>query len=663
MCGIAGYFSTNQNLTAGILKRMTDLVAHRGPDGEGFVLGNCDGVRFLSGPETPTTGWQQLPHAPIGRLDVDERGWSWGLGHRRLAIIDLKSTGHQPMCTQGARYVITYNGEIYNYVELREELIREGFSFFGHSDTEVILAAYSLWGVDCLMRLNGMFAFVLVDRLAGKVFAARDRFGVKPLYMYRSSDGIAFASEIKQFSALPGWSPSAVWQPVHDFLSSGIADHTSETMFSGVTQLRGGHFIFAPIECLREAQPTGWYDLAGQQRINVGSFEEAAIRFAALFSDAVRLRLRADVPVGTALSGGLDSSSIVCEVSAQLRAISKGVQKSFSICSEFPKFDERHFVDVVTQATGVDAKHAYPNTDGLREALPDIVWHQDEPFAGTSIFAEWEVYKLARSHGVKVTLDGHGADEMLGGYHTFFWTYLNDLLMRGRVDQWLKEVRAVSRTHGYGLGDILRSQLVTAVPTKWVRPVRNLLRGEGATSNILACSPRELSHQDDVRERLSPLRNPVRSECVRQLTTTSVPVQLHWADRDSMAHSIESRFPFLDYRLVEFVLSCPPEYTVGGGTTKRILRAGLAHRLPREITERQDKMGFVTPEQAWLCDQEGANLMQWLDHRRDLALNFISHASFDRARRILAGRERYNRFAWRVLSLVMWAERFSVRGV
>jgi asparagine synthase (glutamine-hydrolysing) len=662
MCGLAAIFQLSPHLNAGVLARMADLIVHRGPDGEGYALGRQASVDFLAGRDTPHADMSGLAFRPTMEFDDADVKWTWGLAHRRLSILDLAATGHQPMCSSDERYVITYNGEVYNYLELKQELVNHGYAFKGRSDTEVIIAAYAHWGVGCLQRFNGMFAFVLVDTVERSVFAARDRFGVKPLYLFKTPRNCVFASEIKQFSALPQWNPMLDWQNAQDFMISGLSDHNQGTLFSGVTQIQGGHFIKSPFDQLHTAQPTAWYRLdAGGIQMQM-SFEEAASRFSELFSKSVQLRLRADVPVGTALSGGLDSSSIVCEVTAQLKAMGQGAQKSFSICSAIPQYDERKFIDIVTEATGVDAHHFYPETDVLLKDLPDIVWHQDEPFAGTSIFAEWSVYKLARSQGVKVTLDGHGADEMLCGYHQFFWVYLNDLLSKGRAGQWMTEARHLNKVHGYALSDIIRSQLVMAVPSRWVRLLRNTLRNEGANRHLLSNKQSQVLVIDDPHERVRPFFNNVASESVRELTQTSVPVQLHWADRDSMAHSVESRLPFLDYRLVEFVTACSDSYKIGNGTTKRLLRKGMERNLPPQIAQRQDKMGFVTPEQVWLCDQQGAYFSDWLKSKEDLARSILSETSIQRAHRILQKRERYNRFAWRTLSMVMWAERFSVKG-
>lgn len=667
MCGIAAIFQARPGLRAGHLKAMTDIISHRGPDGEGFALADGHGaVDYLGGEAGAVAEARQaadmtLPYLPSALLRPDQDGWTWGLGHRRLAIVDLTPSGHQPMSSAGGRYLITYNGEVYNHLELRAELEQAGHSFRSHSDTEVILAAYAQWGEGCLNRFNGMFAFVIIDRQESRIFAARDRFGVKPLYIMRSPGHVAFASEIKQFTVLPGWRAEMNWQAAHDFMAAGITDHGDTTLFQHVKQVPGGHLLACRMEDLPNAEVRRWYDVQPARHVPA-SIEESAQVFSELFSDAVRLRLRADVPVGTALSGGLDSSSVVCEVDAQLASASVGgTQKSFSVCSTMARYDERRYIDVVTQATKVQPHYAYPDTQTLLDELPSLVWHQDEPFAGTSIFAEWEVYKLARANGVKVTLDGHGADELLCGYHPFFWIRLNELLLAGRLGQWQKEFKAICGRHGYTSADVFRSQLVALLPVQWVRPWRNRLRGEAATQQILACPPSQVRMRDDPQERMRPWRNSIRAESLNQLTATSVPVQLHWADRDSMAHSVESRLPFLDYRLVEFIIGNPAQYKIGDGVTKRLLRLGMAHRLPEAIAGRQDKMGFVTPEQVWLCQEQSTWFLNWLDDRQDLARTLLSQASLDRARRILRGQERYNRFAWRVLSMVMWAERFDVQ--
>jgi asparagine synthase (glutamine-hydrolysing) len=377
------------------------------------------------------------------------------LGHRRLSIVDVSPAGHAPLSYRG-RYWITYNGEVYNYLELRAELEALGHRFVSHTDTEVVLAAFDQWGAASLSRMNGMFAFAIADRERLTVFVARDRWGIKPLYYWASPAGfMAFGSEIKQFSVLPGWSPRMNGQRVYDFLNWRVTDHTAETLFAGVHQLRGGEYLELPwpapgasAGCAPNAPMATrrWYEL--RPALFSGSFDDAAARFRELLTDSVRLRLRADVPVGSCLSGGLDSSSIVCAMDRLLRAGGGGVQKTFSAYSEDPRFDEREYVEEVVRHTAVEPHAVTPGMDGAFDALGCMTWHQDEPFSSTSIYAQWNVFRLARENGVVVMLDGQGADEQLAGYHTFFAPRFAGLLTAGRLPTLWSEVRATRRLHG-----------------------------------------------------------------------------------------------------------------------------------------------------------------------------------------------------------------------
>src|SRR5688572_22192080 len=408
MCGISALFAPRSMRLDGLVRRMTTAVRHRGPDGEGFALFSADGlhVTSLGGEDTvPAVYEARMAYAPKRTMGSTPDSIV-ALGHRRLAIIDLSPAGHQPMCTPDGRVWIVYNGEIYNYVELRTELETLGYSFVSNNDTEVILAAYREWGEQCLGRFNGMFAFVILDRTNRVVFVARDRFGVKPLYVWRSpEDLVALASEIKQFSVLPGWLPRVNGQRAYDFLNEGVLDHTEETLFQGVRQIRGGECFHGTIDELRLHFPIRrWYQLT--PRPFSGNMRAAAREFLELFTDAVRLRLRADVLIGSCLSGGLDSSSIVCVANQLLRADgTASQQETFSACAKIKSYDERHYIDIVVDQTGVRARYVYPDLKDLFSTVDDITWHQDEPFGSASIYAQWHVFRLAAAARVKVLLD------------------------------------------------------------------------------------------------------------------------------------------------------------------------------------------------------------------------------------------------------------------
>lgn len=655
MCGLAGLFDPKGGISGGWLRAMCEVIRHRGPDDEGYYLdGSAQG-----GPDTPSACYAHPYPLPLTPWSGGE-GLSVALGHRRLSILDLSPAGHQPMASAEGDVWIVFNGEVYNFVELRAELEGLGHTFSSHSDTEVILAAWRQWGADCLARFNGMFSLLLWDSRQRVLFAARDRFGVKPLYWWRSPQGVlAFASEIKQFSVLPGWSAKVNGARGYDFLNWGLTDHGTETLFDGVHQLAGGEMLLMRFDDLaKPPTPHRWYELRAEP--SDLSFEAAAEKFAALFDDAVRLRLRADVPVGTGLSGGLDSSSIVCAMARQLRAAGGGAaQRAFSACAEDPRFDERRFIDVVVEATGVEPHRCFPSMTGLFDLLPTLTWHQDEPFGSTSIFAEWTVFDLVRSTDVKVTLDGHGADEMLCGYHVYFGALLTGLLRQGRLSAVAEELSALRRVHGTGPTAMIKLVADALLPD----PARNLLRRLGGKTTLDAdwISPAVVGASPLDPFAASGGRGRGVDEMSRsQLLHTSLPLQLHWADRDSMAHSVESRVPFLDYRLVEFVLGCTEQQRIGQGTTKRLLRAGLADLLPPAIAARRDKMGFVTPEQDWVQRADPAGFQRRVATAVEQSRGVLTAGALDKARPIIAGEKPYNPVVWRMISFGAWMERFGV---
>ena len=608
MCGIAGIFSSSPR-SASTIASMINIIRHRGPDDEGFVLFESPASEPLicGGTDTPRNVYSKaLVYSPVQTIDVyADMPITMALGHRRLSIVDLSPLGHQPMSSADGRYWIVFNGEIYNHIELRVELEKLGYQFISNSDTEVIIAAYREWGKNCLSHFNGMFAFLLYDTETGRLFAAQDRFGIKPLYYRVTDGGIAFASEIKQFTALPDWRAQLNGQCVYDFLNWGITDHSDETLFAGVYQLRGGQALEMDMQTILKGRVRydaggklpvySWYQLKPQPFI--GTMQDAVEQFRDKLFDAVKVHLRADVSVGSCLSGGLDSSSIVCIANQLLRAQdAHGLQKTFSVCADVAKFDERKWIDIVVNATGVDAHYVYPSLNELFDELSLITWHQDEPFGSSSIYAQWYVFRLAAEHQVKVMLDGQGADEQLAGYHNFFGPHLAALFKSLRWLDLLKEITAMRRLHDYGYKEAAAYLANFTLPEQ----IKNLLR---KVTDHTDAAPEWLDFE---KLRCLP-DNPflvvgaagaktVQEFSVAQLTASNLQMLLHWEDRDSMGHSIESRVPFLDYRLVEFVLGLPDEYKLSGGVTKRILRQGMSGILPAPICDRMDKLGFVTPE-------------------------------------------------------------------
>lgn len=630
MCGI--WFSAGTEPPRAVL----DIIAHRGPDGSGWK-------RFDS------------PSGPVY------------LGHRRLAIIDRSDAGLQPMSDPSGRYWITYNGEIYNFVELRTELERTGYSFSSHTDSEVLLAAWITWGAACLDRFNGMFSFAIWDDRDKRLFAARDRFGIKPLYYHSPGKGqFCLASEIKQFTRLENFQVRANPLQAAAFLNAGRSDHGTATLFESVRQLPGGHYMDWQAGSPSLPEFRLWYSLPQGQTLRHLSDSAAAGQFADLLSDAIRLRLRADVPVGTCLSGGLDSSAIVCLLQDLLtdqhgsarahqaaEAAFQDAQNSFSSCFDDPRCDERPYIDAVLNATGLPGHRCFPRLEDLVSELDDHLFSLDEPSAGISTFAQRCVFRLVAEKGVKVTLDGQGADEILGGYHTMFGPFHSGLVRRGAFLTAWREMKAQRRRHGgalihqlYWLKSALlnRSEVVTG--QTWLGPEGHALLASDQASSLNSGLARQAQRS-------------LGDKCRADLMDTSLPQLLRHEDRNSMAFSVEARVPFLDYRLVEFAMALPDRHRIRDGETKVILRQALRDKLPPLIRDRQDKLGFPTPQEIWLASPTGKALLREGIAETDRRFPGLVDRAFLEA--ALDGKaELHPRNLWRAASLGFWARIFSL---
>ena len=440
MCGIAGIVQQDDRpIDLGLLEAMTNALVHRGPDGEGYVLLGRRNDRPVS--------IRGTLRGKDGREGDRQTGYHVGLGHRRLAIVDLTPLGHRPMATEDGRFWITYNGEVYNTSELRQELTAAGVRFRSTSDTEVVLESYRHWGRSCLHRFNGMFAFAVWDGKDRNLFCARDRFGIKPFYYRHAHGRFLFSSEIKAllhdstYHRRPN--ENAVWE----YLSSVRHDHRADTFFDGIQQLQPGESltVWGGAERQRgQLVRDRWWRLP--QGTLSTTAEEASARLYELMEDSVRVQLRADVPVGSCLSGGLDSSTIVCLMSRLLAG--KDVVETFSSCSEYEQYDERPYIRSVVALTKSKSHEVFPDGEGLLGQLPDVLWHQEEPVEGMSIVAQWNVMRAVHGAGVKVVLDGQGGDEVLCGYPGFIGSRLADLVREGRWHAAFSEWHAWRCVHG-----------------------------------------------------------------------------------------------------------------------------------------------------------------------------------------------------------------------
>ncbi len=488
------------------------------------------------------------------------------------------------------RLWLSFNGEIYNFIELREELEKKGYKFRTNTDSEVILASYAEWGSNCVDHFNGMFAIIIIDIYNNSFFVARDRYGVKPLYYWVPSNKkyVAFASEIKAFMDIPEWNPKLNGQRAYDYLNYGLTDHTNETLYRGVFQIRGGEAIYGdldrPIQTLNIYR---WYTFFPSP-IKL-SRDEIAERFYDLFVDSVSIRLRSDVKVGSCLSGGLDSSSIVCVVNDILKTKKiADSQATVSAIAPGSSHDETKYIDVIHKERGITGTFVEPALDDLWKSMNRLLYFQEEPFGSTSIYAQWCVFAKAREEKLTVMLDGQGADELLAGYRNFVMIYFSQLMREGKWGRLVKECVLTKRKQGYSMAYAMKWGL-----EKFVSKQNNRRRGEWYSLDKLdAISEMPMYFGRKEKKTLNEFSEQL-------LLYNNLPMLLKYEDRNSMAHSVESRLPFLDYRLVEFIQSLPEEAKYADGMTKVVLRDGMRGVLPERIRMRMDKIGFETPEEDW----------------------------------------------------------------
>ena len=636
MCGLLGVVGAPPGLLdASRVARLFSLLQHRGPDDRGWLTLDREGARAGSDPE-----------ALAG--DVV-------LLHTRLSILDLSAAGHQPMSTPDGRYHLSFNGEIYNYLELRHELEALGRAFVSGSDTEVLLAAWAEWGAASLGRLIGMFAFALVDAERRVLVLARDHFGIKPLYYAPLPTGLAFGSEIPPLLALPGVSPGANPQRVYDYLRFGRLDHGAETMFAAVRQLQPAHYAELPLDPPHRLAEHPYWRLEPQP-VGELSLDEAAERLRELFLDNVRLHLRSDVPVGAAFSGGVDSSANV----TAMRFLSGSDLElhAFSYLADDRILNEERWISLVAREIEIAVHTVEAGPQELQADLDRLIEVQGEPFGGTSIYAQYRVFRLASEAGIKVMLDGQGADELFAGYRFYLPDRLAGLLGSGRFGSAFRLLSALSALPGATPAHVLTRALVGLFPLAAREPVRRVagrsLVPEWLDRDWLA--ERGVHLADPWR----PVRGNLREHRLDSVRST-LRALLRYEDRNSMACSIESRVPFLTPALAEFAAGMPDDYLIApDGTGKLVLRRGLRGLVPDAILERRDKIGFSTPEPAWL-----RALGSWVEEvfesgpaRAAGPLRFgEAHGRWQAMR---DGKAPFDPAVWRWLNLIRWADRLDV---
>ena len=571
MCGIVALLTPDAQVRSELIADMCDRIAHRGPDGFGT--------------------W-------IQRYDA----YAVAFGHRRLSIIDLSASGRQPMLVAEGKVSITYNGEIYNYIELRDELIAAGMRFRTASDTEVLLAAYLMWDIECLAKLNGMFAFAIWDERRRQLFVARDRFGEKPLfYANPHGGGIAFASEMKALFAHPGVEPAPSQQALHDYCE-GTPDYVGDgTFFQNVRRVPAASAMLINAEGQIQRKWRYWTP-DYTKRPHTGSDADLVDEFRHRLQRSLKMRLRSDVRVGACLSGGLDSSTLI----GMLVRFDGGAEDvlNHTISARFdrdPTVSEGRYIDAMLSHVQRSGQFVSPDPSDFAAESRRLHWHHEEPVGSASTYLEWCVMRRARETGCPVMIDGQGSDELLGGYQSYFQLYQLDLLRRRRWVELYRNTRAFN--------------------TRMLGEAANYVDSDRRFNARVGHSFRELwrhwragtDPDNPTPPGVPPSRagHSFRWQRAYAMVYESLPIQMHSADRNAMAFGVETRFPFLDYGFVDWCIGLPEDMLIRRGWQKYILRRAAQDLVPSPIQWRVDKVGFAAPQDAWLR----GGLKNWMEER------------------------------------------------
>lgn len=627
LCGIAGLFSPDRHEAIEVsLRSGTNKLKHRGPDDEGFFF-------------------ERLGHATLA------------MGHTRLSIIDLSSGGHQPMRSSDGRYTIVFNGEVLNFLEIRQELEQLGFFVSSDSDTAVLLSAWICWGENVLRKLVGMFAFAVYDREHMSLTLVRDAFGIKPMY-YRADKGkFYFSSEVPALLALLPDAPKLNLQQCYDYLVWGHYDRGTGTFFESVSQLAPGHSMTVDLSSGLVAEPRRWWWPSIAENTEI-TFEDAALKLRELFLASIRFHLRSDVEVGVSLSGGIDSSALACAIG---HLEPKFPIHTFSYIASGSSVDEELWVDKVNEHVSAIQHKVHPASAELIADLDDMVKSQGEPFGGTSIYAQYRVYQAMRKYGVVVSLDGQGADELLAGYDGYPEAFLRSLWENKRYFFAVRFLIRWARWPRRGWKYALLVLGWTVTPRR-LRTLARRFIGRHPAPNWLDT---QWLRKNSVRLQF-PLQPPLSSEgkgrrlaeeLRSSLTERGLPALLRHGDRNSMRWSVEARVPFLTIDLAEFVLGLPESFLVSSdGQTKSIFRAAMKGIVPDEVLNRRDKIGFETPESSWLRDQ-----MQILDYIKQPLEElpfFKSPQVTDHLRKSLSGEIPWGVQEWGIVNFLIWSRNF-----
>jgi len=606
MCGISGIISLNgKNADPLILQRMSDTIRHRGPDGDGFLFLGEKGFITAYGDDTPEqVRSSSTPFAPLQHISTVSGQFIFGFAQRRLAILDLGENGHQPLCDSNKEIWITYNGEIYNYIELRQRLQQKGYQFQTRTDTEVIVAAYLEWGTDCVNEFNGMWSFVLFDLRKNQFFGSRDRFGVKPFYYYKDSNSFIFASEQKALLKHPGVKSGINTKALGEYFISGQIDYHEQGIFQNILELFPASSFTLSLDS-GEFKKWTYYTLTANEAyadFDPLKFKEYTRHTEELIREAIRIRLRSDVPIGSCLSGGIDSSAIVGIVQDLTKNDSGTKLNTFTSAFQEKEYDESHWAKLVAEQSGAIWNTSRPTREELVRDIEELVYCQDSPIWSTSTYAQFRLMKLVRDTGVKVVLDGQGGDELFAGYSPYYSWYLGDMLKKLKFGKALKAVNDfdVFPKNFRSLGkDFLKLKAMHNLPSAVQMKISSTY-----FNDVSYLDPSLIEeYKTNLRTNTDRFPASLNGILKHEFINTRLKGYLKCEDRCSMWHSVESRTPFTDdHHLVDYVFSIPGGYKIHNGINKFLMREAVKNYIPDAVRKRSDKMGYATPNNKWITE-------------------------------------------------------------
>lgn len=588
MCGICGWFNKRNNIDIGIVLGMNQIAKHRGPDDEGYALISDYRIEHFSGDDSIGLPYEHI--SAHRHKDV-----FLAFGHRRLSIIDVSSAGHQPMQTDDGKLCITFNGEIYNYIEVRAELELLGHSFHSASDTEVLLTAYREWGEECVYHLNGMWGFAIWDAEKRKIFCSRDRLGAKPFHYFIDDDNFVFGSEMKQLTQ-----NTVIPRVMNDeilttFMLWSISDYSEETLIKDIKVLRGGYnlsYLLPQNETeTAHVKIYCYWDIDTECKKS----QDAIKKTFDFHKDAVKIRLRSDVPIGIMLSGGLDSSALVSEITSFMKG--QGIEakdiNTYTSCYEnFKAGDERMFAEQVNKYCGTKENLVFPDETDTLNAFKDMVWHM-EGLVGFGSMGGYLTLREVAKHGNKVIINGQDADETMFGYERYYTWYLRDVLKENGFVSYIREMKLAVKNSRLRYKDILGYNIYFG--NAKIRKIRCRNRMKPyITKRVL----RQFDFNTQVEKYL--IFDNLKKMQYNEIRGTQLTHILRMDDRSYMAFSMESRVPFIDYRFIESAIQIPERSKIRNGYTKYLMRKFIEKKLPNDVVWRKNKMGWPSPRERWI---------------------------------------------------------------